>query len=147
MLSGALVLTAMAEGQYGKWTDENAIEWGHRYSNSKASRLLDDPIFAYGMGVGSNSVRRLYLNDFWKLREISARYNLPTEWVARSGAERASIAVSARNLYTLYRSQSHIFGGKISDPEYGRASTGTGDANYWEVPPIANISVTLRVTF
>ena len=159
LFGNALQLTAMAEGKYGKWTDENGLEWGHRYSNSLASRLLDDPVFSYAMEIGSNSIRRLYLNDFWKLREISARYTLPESTVARFGAERASIAISARNLFTLYRSQDKIYGGQISDPEYGgTGGTGArspgatgfqngGDGNYWEMPPIASINLTLRLTF
>ena len=160
LFGNALQLTAMAEGKYGKWTDENGMEWGHRYANSLASRLLDDPVFSYGMAIGSNSVRRLYLNDFWKLREISARYTLPESMVARFGVERASIAVSARNLFILYRSQDKITGAQISDPEYGSNGgtdgvTGSGagnfqdggDGNYWEVPPLSSLNLTLRITF
>ncbi len=155
LLGNSLQISAMAEGQHGKWSDENGIEWGHRYHNTLAARLLNDPVFAYGSQIGSERVRRLYANDFWKLREVSVRYTLPESLVARTGAERASIAISGRNLFTLYRSQTTIAGGQISDPEYG-SSGGTGnlgtyqtggDGNYWEFPPLASINLTLRLTF
>ena len=148
MFGNSLQISAMAEGQYGRWNDENGIEWGHRYHNTLAARLLLDPVFTYGSQIGSERVRRLYANDFWKLREISVRYTLPEALVARTGAERASIAFSARNLFLLYRSQGKIAGGKISDPEYGTAFAGaSGDGNYWEVPPLASLNLTLRLTF
>ena len=147
LLDNALQISAMAEGQYGRWSDENGLEWGHRYHNTLAARLLTDARFAYGSQIDDRTVRRLYANDFWKLREISVRYRLPESIVARSGAQRASIAVSARNLYTLYRSQTTISGGQIADPEYGNNNVNGADTNYWEIPPLASINMTLRVTF
>jgi len=147
LLGNSLQLTAMAEGQYGRWTDANGVEWGHRYHNTKAARLLDDARFAYGSQIDDRTVRRLYANDYWKLREISIRYTLPEDVVARTGAQRASIAFSARNLYTLYRSQDNIMGGQIADPEYGNNNVSNGDVNYWEIPPLASLNLTLRVTF
>ena len=139
LFGNTLQFTALAEGQYGQWENETAINASHFYNNTKVSRLENDPVWVYGARVGDLTVTRLYENNFWKLREISARYTLPESIVGRTGADRAFLAVSARNLYTLYRSRSKISGGKISDPEFGGGS--------WEMPPLASFSVTLRVTF
>ena len=139
LFDNTLQFTALAEGLYGAWESETAISASHFYNNTRVSRLENDPVWVYGNQIGDRTVRTVYENNFWKLREISARYTLPESIVGRTGAERASLAVSARNLYTLYRSQSRISGGKISDPEFGGGS--------WEMPPLASFSVTLRVTF
>ena len=79
------------------------------------------------------------------------RYNIPSEWIAATGASRASLAVSARNLFTLWRAQEWVYGAHVSDPEYGRVAGGAGleggRSNYWETPPLASLNATLRVTF
>jgi hypothetical protein len=89
--------------------------------------------------------------DFWKARELGLRYNLPQNLVQRMGADRASLSVSARNLFVLWNgSETDFGGGVIADPESrGAASGGTGGTltNTYAVPGIANISASMRVTF
>jgi hypothetical protein len=141
-----LQLFALAEGQYGRWKDANDKEFSHVYGNSKVSRLQNDPVWVYGYAVGDDTKRSLFDADFWKLREIGLRYTVPAPLVRRVGAERASVAFSARNLWTIWQAQSHIYGVPVSDPEFGSPSF-DGDANFYETPPLTNVSVTLRVTF
>jgi hypothetical protein len=62
------------------------------------------------------------------------------------GAQRASLSFSARNLLTIWQAQKRIYGVPITDPEYGSPSL-DGDSNYYETPPLTNVSITLRVTF
>ncbi len=141
-----LQLFALAEGQYGRWKDANDKEFSHVYGNSKISRLQNDPAWVYGYAVGDDTKRSLFDADFWKLREVGLRYTVPTLLVRRIGAERASLAFSARNLWTIWRAQSDLYGVQVTDPEFGAPSF-DGDANFYETPPLTNISVTLRVTF
>jgi len=155
LLDNQLQLFALAEGMHGKTHTENGMQWGHVYNNSKNSRLENDPIWTYSDKVnpgGSFTRTKTFFDaSFWKLRELGMRYNIPSEWIAATGASRASLAVSARNLFTLWRAQEWVYGAHVSDPEYGRVAGGAGleggRSNYWETPPLASLNATLRVTF
>jgi hypothetical protein len=141
-----LQLFAVAEGQYGRLREANDKESRHVLMNSKIARLQNDPVWVYGFQVGDDTKRSLYDADFWKLREAGVRLTLPDYAVRAVGAERASVSLSARNLWTIWQAQSHIYGVPITDPEFGSPSL-DGDNNLYESPPLTNVSVTLRVTF
>lgn len=146
LFNNAFQLFALAEGQYGRWGQENAAEWGHIYNNTLISRTEDDPMWVAGDRLGDDLAKQLYDGDFWKLREIGLRFTLPASLVSRFGAERALLSVSGRNLWTLWQAQPEIWGVKVSDPEFG-TPTVSGDSNFWVQPPFANATATLRVTF
>jgi len=150
LLDSQLQIFALAEGQYGRISQENGHAWGHIYNNSKVSRLENDAVWVASQTLNGNSgndwTKALYEADFWKLREVGMRYNLPTSLVGTVGASRASLAVSARNIWTMWQKQDHIYGHPVSDPEYGTSSL-DGTGNFWETPAIANVNATLRVTF
>ena len=150
LLDNSLQIYAMAEGQYGRIREENGHHWGHIYGNSKVSRLENNPVYTASRrlnGRSSNDWEKGYYDaDFWKLRELGARYSLPLSWIEATGASRASLAVSARNIWTIWVQQDEINGLPVADPEYGTSSL-SGDGNFWEVPPLASLNMTLRVTF
>jgi TonB-dependent SusC/RagA subfamily outer membrane receptor len=146
LLDHRVQIFLLAEGQYGRWGEAGDKEWGHIHSNSMVSRLEDDLAWVYGDRIGDATKRRLYDASFWKLREIGVRAALPEDVVAALGADRASVSLSARNVWTIWQAQPEIFGLPISDPEYG-AATLDGDSNFWETPSIASVDLTLRVTF
>jgi len=150
LLDNQLQVFAMAEGRYGRVSQENGHNWSHIYNNSKDSRLENDPVWVASNilnSTGSDDWEKgLYDSDFWKLREVGARYNLPLSLIERSGASRASLAISIRNIWTMWVAQSHINDVPVSDPEYGTSSL-SGAGNYWETPALASINATLRVTF
>jgi hypothetical protein len=141
-----LQVFALAEGQYGRLREANDKENRHVFQNSKVARLQNDPAWAYGFAVGDDTKRSLYDADFWKLREVGARFTVPDFLTRRVGAERASLSFAARNLWTIWKAQSEIYGVPITDPEFGSPSL-DGDNNPYESPPLTNVSVTLRVTF
>jgi hypothetical protein len=141
-----LHLFAVAEGQYGRLRNSNDREYSHVYANSLVSRLQNDPEWVFGFAVGDDTKRSLYDADFWKLREIGARLSIPESVTRAVGAQRASLSFSARNLLTIWQAQKRIYGVPITDPEYGSPSL-DGDSNYYETPPLTNVSITLRVTF
>ena len=103
-------------------------------------------MWAFGWAVGDDTKRSLFDADFWKLREVGARFTIPAHVARVAGAERASLSFSARNPWTIWQAQTHIYGAKITDPEYGSPSL-DGDGNLYETPPLSNLSLTLRVTF
>jgi len=150
LLDNQLQIFAMAEGQYGRVREDNGHAWGHIYNNSKVSRLENDAVWVASQRLNGNSsndwTKGLYDADFWKLREVGVRYNLPQSLIARTGASRASLAFSARNLWTIWQAQDDIYGLPVSDPEYGTSDL-SGDGNFWETPPLTSLNVTLRVTF
>jgi TonB-linked SusC/RagA family outer membrane protein len=149
LLDNQLQIFALAEGQYGRTGADNAHAWGHIYNNSQVSRVEDDAAWVAADRANSTACgwdKCLYDADFWKLREVGARYTLPQSWIQRTGASRASLAFSARNLWTIWQAQSHINGHPVTDPEFGNISA-NGSSNFWEQPALTSLNVTLRVTF
>jgi TonB-linked SusC/RagA family outer membrane protein len=147
LFDNELQVFALAEGQYGRTQRDDAHAWGHHYNNSAVSRVQDDAVWAASRvynGTGTQWTTSIYDGAFWKLREVGARYNLPQAWVARTGAERASLSVSARNLWTIWMAQRDIYGHPVTDPEFGNPNGGSGVRAQ---PPTVNWNVTLRVTF
>jgi TonB-dependent starch-binding outer membrane protein SusC len=150
LLGEQLQIYALAEGQYGRTGEDDGHLWGHNYNNSAVSRAEDDPIWVASNrvnGTGDSWTQSYFNADFWKLREVGARYNLPQGWVQRTGAERASVAFSARNLWTIWVAQKEIFGLPVTDPEFGNPAAIDGGGNFRAQPPAVNLNVTLRVTF
>jgi hypothetical protein len=150
LFNNQLQLTALAEGNYGRLNRDDGKGWGHTYNNSKASRLENDALWVANTqfnGSGNNFVRNLYNADFWTLREVGARYTLPQSVVGSIGASRASLAFSARNLFLIWRAQTKVGGQQIVDPEYGDGRTIDGQGNFWSLPPLTSLNMTLRLTF
>ncbi|MCA9738782.1 MAG: TonB-dependent receptor [Gemmatimonadota bacterium] len=117
------------------------------FRTSLAANERTDPIFlAYADTPISSAMLGTYRADFAKLREIAVAYELPASLVGRTGAERASFSVAARNLWTLWTAQDEIFGSPIPDPEARRAAD-VGTYSNSNMPPTSSIIATLRVTF
>jgi hypothetical protein len=80
--------------------------------------------------------------NFFALRELSATYRIPEQWLTRLGTPKASISVAGRNLHkwTSYRGL---------DPETGRSFYGTNLdwLNYALVPQLAQLTTTVRFGF
>ncbi len=91
-----------------------------------------------------NQAESNYVNsaDFWKLREVSLGYTIPTK-ILNSYIKAVSFQVSARNLFTK-KAKANVW----SDPEFAN-STGNdqGRTDINQLPPTKTISVSLNVTF
>ncbi|HET9384923.1 MAG TPA: hypothetical protein VFO67_07230, partial [Gemmatimonadales bacterium] len=149
-LEGDLQVFALAEGQYGRVGVDSGHLWGHNYNNSAASIAEDDPWWvAYDIAVGTGCAwdKCLFDQDFWKIRELGARYNLPQSLIGVTGASRASLAFSARNILTIWQAQKRIQNHPITDPENGNPNNLAGAGNFWAQPPMTSLNLTLRVTF
>ena len=118
----------------------NANEWFQcvptqncRAINDPTAPLIDQArAIAGGNGIGA------YLEDasFWKLRELSASYSIPEQYVARGGVRSATIVLTARNVGTWSK-----FGSW--DPEI--ATQGNDAAVYNFVQPAPTRIWTLRL--
>jgi hypothetical protein len=150
LFQNQLQVFALAEGQYGRLGDDSGHLWGHNYNGSEVSRTEDDAKWVAqdrATGTGCNFDKCMFDASFWKLREVGFRYTLPSSIVSRTGASRASLAVSARNVWTIWVAQSQISGMQVTDPEFGDSTSLTGGGNFYTQPPLTNINMTLRVTF
>ena len=80
--------------------------------------------------------------DFWKLREVSVRYDLPEFITSQIGASRGSITVSGRNLgtWTNYSGM---------DPEINSAGSGDnfGVSEFLTQPPVRYYTARINFTF
>ncbi|MQA89265.1 MAG: TonB-dependent receptor [Gemmatimonas sp.] len=150
LFGNQLQIFALAEGQYGRTNLDNAHAWGHFYNNSKIAQLENDALWVASDRLNETGVdhaKTIYDASFWKLRDVGARYNLPQSIVQRTGADRVSLAISGRNLWTIWRAQEEIWGHAITDPEFGDPTVQGGGGNFYSIPPLSSVNATLRVSF
>ncbi len=92
-----------------------------------------------------NTIRTFVYNDasFGKLREISASYELPGSLVEGLGlgVESASLTVSGRNLFPTITDWTGL------DPEAEFHQFGFGRMEQNNIPPLANVTASIRATF
>ena len=151
LFEGSLQIFALAQGKHGGWLEDSLAPWQAWNGGSLAHWAADDPIFAAGRL--NRGVYRDYLLDevvrgaFWKMREIGVRWALPASVVARSGADRASLIFSGRELWTIWeQNPTTPIGVSIADPENFGARR-DGNSAYYHTPPSSSVHVTLRVSF
>jgi hypothetical protein len=149
-LMNTLMISVLADGAFGRMRHSNQ-GCGICYFNDYLQRTSDDPLssaeFFY---IGGQNMGQ-FDGDFWKLREVGARWTLPEVFTSRIGADAASLSLAARELWTMWQSQSVVpkqgSGPKlvIEDAEVGRVNA--GQSGWRVVPPSTAFSATLRVTF
>ena len=145
LANNTLQLYAVAEGQYGAVGTVCLEEWSVNYNNSLMSIIETDPTWVLGDRINDLRVKDYYDADFWKLRDVGVRYQLPQSITSRVGADRISMAVSGRNVATLWRAQWDVYGQRIADPEH-KALAGVADNCYLQ-PGLSSFGITFRVTF
>lgn len=83
---------------------------------------------------------------FWKLREVSLRYNFPTSLLSKVKAiKAASLSIQGRNLF-IWVPKTNIY----TDPEYsanGADSNAVGFTNINLTPPARYVGGTITLTF
>ncbi len=149
-IGNSLQVFALAEGQFGRWIASTDANYACRfYFNCLANVLKDDPMFRAGISnFIDDRYNGRYSADFWKLRQLGVRYTIPQSLVGRFGADRASISVSGNNLVTLWqRTKTDLAGNPIYDPEYSINGDQPQQTALWEMPGIASVNASIRVTF
>ncbi len=141
---------ALAEGMYGRWIHSTDANYACRYyRNCKANVVRDDPVFLAATSTRlDDRYNGGFPGDFWKLRQIGVRYNLPESVTSRIGADRASLSIAGYNLATLWqKTKTDLAGNNIYDPEYSVNRDNPSGTALWEMPGLASWNATLRVTF
>ncbi len=145
LFNNTLSIHVLADAQYGRTELDGQSGWGCFWLNCRPNRTQEDPLFIAKARLEWAQLT-LFDADFWKLREIGVRYNLPESLVVRIGAERASLSVSGRELGIIWRAQDTLLGEtNAQDPEFGRPVR--GEVAWWTAPPTSSLSATMRVTF
>lgn len=145
-----LQVFAVAEGQYGRWIASTDANYACRFYRSCLKAVeRTDPAFLAGTGLYyDDQYNGRYPADFWRLRQIGARYNLPQDLVGRIGADRASISVSANNPFMIWQKvDTDKAGNNIYDPEYANPGNTPNTTALWEMPSISSINAMVRVSF
>jgi len=155
---GALRISTKFDGQYGKRGNDRMKLWHHIYNTDIGTITQDDPLY-YASYRLSRSAQYAYFDaDFWKLREVSVRYQLPESVASRIGADRASIGFSGRELAVLWWDGGGALGldalapqamqrpaSVAIDPEHGRGQLGNG--GHRTSPGPSSFHLRLDVTF
>jgi TonB-dependent SusC/RagA subfamily outer membrane receptor len=143
-----LRLTAMVEHNVGAYQFAWDMACRHTcFRTSLAANERNDPIFLGYADTGiSDRMLGAYDASFARLREVGLSYQIPDRWIAGTGAERASLSIAGRNLWTIWRAQEDVFGTPIPDPEMRRA-VDAGTTSNSNVPPLSSFLITLRVSF
>ena len=149
-----LQLYTVVEAEYGAIGYDGGAYGRHLfYTNTLATADRTNAAFIAG-AIVRNPRDRLgygyYEADWVRVRDIGARYQFPDSWAALAGADRASIAISGRNLWILWRPVNEIEGSEILDPETGHpngAGSDFGSSSAGAVPPLQSITVQMRVSF
>ena len=118
--------------------------------SSRAIQVQDDPFFM-GYQLISRSPPTHHDNGFARWRELSLRYEFPTNVVDRLffGAQRASILIGMHNVALLWWEQRETaYGGEEAvDPEFNTAQDDWVGETRGGMPPVTDLSVRLNVTF
>ncbi|MBS1599493.1 MAG: SusC/RagA family TonB-linked outer membrane protein [Bacteroidetes bacterium] len=93
------------------------------------------------LNVGSNYITS---GNFWKLRELALRFDLPSKWYAGAKVfQDISLTIAGRNLLML-RPKTNIW----TDPEFNdNTSNAVGTNSVNQIPPTRIFSFTLSVRF
>ncbi|MGD2047841.1 MAG: hypothetical protein PVH96_16640, partial [Gemmatimonadota bacterium] len=87
-----------------------------------------------------------YDASYIRLRELGVRYQIPTSLLDFARVDRASLSVSARNLWYLWKKQEDVSGVPIPSPEVANPSS-EGSFSLFQWPPLSTIEASLRVSF
>jgi TonB-linked SusC/RagA family outer membrane protein len=148
-----LQVFALAEGQYGRWIASTDANYACRFYRSCLTAVTrDEPMFLAGTGAYyDDRYNGRFPADFWRLRQLGARYNLPQNIVSKIGADRASLSVSGNNLFILWQKTTvDKAGNNIYDPEYSINTSSAGAPSttaLWEMPGLASFNAQLRISF
>jgi len=122
------------------------------FRNQPAILEAKDPILlAYDI-LDTRRQPGIVKGGFAKLRQLSATYNVPRDWLRRRGMAGASATLAVQNLATFWVAQRSDFGVKLTDPEI-RNTAGSGSDpggllgyNQEGWPQLRRVLLALRVT-
>jgi TonB-linked SusC/RagA family outer membrane protein len=148
-LFGKLRLMALVDFQGGMMYENGDIQAAHQnfLTTRQANAEVKDPIFAAYQTVVPRAPLGLYDAGFAKLRELSASYTLPDRLAGRIGGSKASITAAWRNVATVWRAQSSIYGTHIPDSEMHNPGSALTARYQTLIPPSSQVVLSARVAF
>ena len=162
-LMNTLRIHVLFDGAYGRYRPSNqGCGLMGCYNNDYGSRTHLDPAYVLAGTRSMSGQDTEYLASFWKLREVGFNWNLPESIASRVGADRAALALSARELWIIWQATEQLYAGgcdiaiqceqpsgylglNIEDPEQGRR--GASSSAWRTMPPNTVFSATLRLSF
>jgi hypothetical protein len=158
LAGGALRMHAKFDGSHGRTGNDRMSLWHDRYNTSYGSVTHNDPLYSAAYRINQFAQRAYFNGDFWKLREVGVRYELPTPVASLMGAQRVALGFSGRELAVIWWKDKGDLGlGPVSpramnhpatralDPEFGRGQLGDGGHRTW--PPMSSFHMRIDVTF
>ena len=118
------------------------------WTNSLAINLKTDPIFMGQIEKSRNSTG-IIDSGYLAFQELGLQYQLPISLAQRMGASRASIAVSARNIGTIWREQMRTPIGGVRVPDVRQSIGGNEFAGQQDTqtPLSSLVLMRVRLTF
>jgi hypothetical protein len=131
----------------------NTTEWYRDKTQCSSERCVGmrlgtwDPVDAAGVQLIDIEKTWFESDDFFRMRDISASYTLPSSLVEGFGVSRASITVSGTNLWTPWVHESFRASGM--DPEAKKPVENGRNYNWQQTqaPLAAALTTVLRVSF
>ena len=155
-IQNTVTITALVDGAYGGLGEDRISTFHNRYNNALGSIMRDDPLYAGIYRLDNWANGDYYYRSFWKLRDVSLRYQMPDSWMGRIGAKRGSLTFAGNELATLWNKSTgmNIYPDNKQmdlpveanlDVDYGQAGEGNGGLR--GSPPITSFNVRFDVVF
>jgi TonB-linked SusC/RagA family outer membrane protein len=156
-LYNRLRLYARVDGNGGHWQSDTEIRALHNQGSTEAVIKRNDPFLQF-YRANEADAPGTYKAGFLRLRELSATYTVPSQYLRRVGASSGSISMAGRNLSMLWTAQHgwttsrdgqinvDIAKQHVWDPEI-RAVGQLSNGYQTILPPTASFTTTLRLTF
>ncbi len=161
---GAVLLHAAAQNMDFAGISENSVKYNREafiFPNSvyyDGSKYVPNTNIVTNMGSGAvtnsinffanlyNTVGSNYVTsaDFWKLREVSLSYDIPSKFLGKTKFIKASsVSIFGRDLLMILPSEN-----QWTDPEFSNTTgNGTGISNNGQTPTTRKFGVSLNLTF
>ena len=155
-LFGSVTLFALADYKGGNYLLDQT---GQVLCASLLCQEVNDPSVSaerkaqLSADLGANDALYTYKADFIKLREVSVTYALPTEFVRRFGADRASLTLAGHNMGFLWKPHYKGLDPEVSFNGLVDAPVEDGQAfpwvrlDYFTVPMTRRMTAALNVSF
>jgi TonB-linked SusC/RagA family outer membrane protein len=113
------------------------------FENGQPNNKYLNPMSAYqGKGYFANEELEMFDATYVKLREVVLGYNITASWIKKLQLSNARVAVSARNLWTIYKNCPTGI-----DPEASVTSGNGQGIEYGSMPPTTSYGFNLILTF
>ncbi|WP_342988176.1 MULTISPECIES: SusC/RagA family TonB-linked outer membrane protein [Bacteroides] len=130
---------AHVNGQFTRVYQDGIIVEGVTESGSKNEKVVSAE--KYYHRIYSIAESNVYDASYVKLREVALSYRLPRLWTQKLHLQEASVTLTGRNLWTIYKSVPNI------DPESALTTGNAQGVEAYSLPTTRSFGVNLSVKF